>query len=171
MTNLNKYVRAILIFSLGMIVGSIGLGVATANETPAPVATIVEPQGEVLSVCIDKKSGIIRAAVSCKKTERATTLGGVGPKGEKGDTGETGATGLQGLRGFTGLTGATGSISGLTTTNIDFLSGSSFGCPGFGTSKTVMTDVSVSTSSFTGRTSITPYTTRLNGCSLTVLTR
>ena len=114
-----------------------------------------------------------------QKTERSTTLGGSGPRGEKGDKGDTGATGLQGLQGTpgtngidgrTGATGATGSVSGLYTRSIDFLSASSFGCPGFGTSKTVVTDVSTYTN-FSGRTTITPYTTTLYGCSLTVYTR
>jgi hypothetical protein len=58
-------------------------------EDPVPVA-----QGEVLSVCINLKSGAIRASAKCdRKTERKTVLGGTGaqgPKGEKGDTGLTG---------------------------------------------------------------------------------
>jgi hypothetical protein len=49
------------------------------------------------------------------------------------------------------------------------LSGSSFGCPGYGTSKTVVTDVRLST--FLSSTTLTPTTTRLNGCTLTVYTR
>ena len=121
----------------------------------------------------------MRAVSKCKKTERSTTLGGSGPRGEKGDKGDTGATGLQGFQGTpgtngidgrTGATGATGSISGLRSESIDFLSGSSFGCPGFGTGKTVVTDVSVYTN-FSGRTTISPTTTRLYGCSATVLVR
>ena len=168
MTLIGKSIRLILTFSFGVAVGSLGLGIASADETPAPVTTSVEPQGEVLSVCIDKKTGIMRASATCKKTERATTLGGIGPKGPKGDMGETGA---QGVRGLTGATGATGSVSGLTLTSIDFLSASIFGCPGFGTSKTVVTDVYASTSSFTGKTTITPSTTKLYGCSASVFTR
>ena len=170
---------AIALFS-GILIGSFGLGTATADETPSPTPSAVAvPQGEVLSVCIDKKTGIVRAASTCKKTERSTTLGGSGPRGEKGDKGDTGATGLQGLQGTpgtngidgrTGATGATGSVSGLYTRSIDFLSASSFGCPGFGTSKTVVTDVSTYTN-FSGRTTITPSTTTLYGCSLTVYTR
>lgn len=118
MTQTKKHIQLILIFSFGVVVGSLGLGIAAADETPSPVTTSTEPQGEILSVCIDKKTGVIRAASSCKKTERATTLGGVGPKGAKGDKGEIGATGAQGIRGLTGLTGATGSISGLRTQSI-----------------------------------------------------
>jgi hypothetical protein len=170
---------AIALFA-GILIGSIGLRSATANETPSPTPSAVAvPQGEVISICIDKKTGIMRAASTCKKTERSTTLGGSGPRGEKGDKGDTGATGLQGFQGTpgtngidgrTGATGATGSISGFRSESIDFLSGSYFGCPGFGTSKTVVTDVSVYTN-FSGRTTISPTTTRLNGCSITVLVR
>ena len=170
---------AIALFS-GILIGSFGLGTATADETPSPTpAAVAVPQGEVISVCIDKKTGIVRAASACKKTERSTTLGGSGPRGEKGDKGDVGVTGLQGSQGApgtngidgrTGATGATGSITGLRSESIDFLSGSSFGCPGFGSSKTVVTDVSVYTS-FSGKTTISPTTTRLNGCSVTVLVR
>ena len=173
----NESTKVSIALFAGILIGSLGIGIATADETPTPTPTVV--QGEVISVCIDKKTGVIRASTSCKKTERATVLGGAGAqgaKGDKGDVGATGATGAQGLPGINGLngatgaTGATGSISGLYTRSIDFLSASSFGCPGFGTSKTVVTDVSTYTN-FSGRTTITPYTTTLYGCSLTVYTR
>ena len=168
----NESTKLSIALFAGILIGSLGLGNANAEETPSPTPTAAAPvvQGEVLSVCIDKKSGIIRAASSCKKTERATVLGGAGAQGPKGDKGDTGATGATGLQGLTGPTGATGSISGLYTRNIEFLSGSSFGCPGFGTNKSVVTDISVYTN-FSGRTTITPYTTTLYGCSLTVYTR
>lgn len=175
---------------VGFGIGSTTTGPAIAEETA--VATSA-PQGDVLKVCIDKKTGAIRAASKCKTTEKSHVLGGPGPQGvqgiqgEKGDTGAQGIQGvkgdigsqgiqgiqgergLQGDRGFTGLTGATGSVSGLRTQDIDFLSGSSWGCPGYGTSKTVVTDVRLST--FFSSTTISPTTTRLNGCSLTVYTR
>ena len=132
---------AIALFS-GILIGSFGLGTATADETPSPTPSAVAvPQGEVLSVCIDKKTGIMRAASTCKKTERSTTLGGSGPRGEKGDKGATGATGLQGLQGTpgtngidgrTGATGATGSVSGLRTRSITVWEQSfSSSCSGF----------------------------------------
>ena len=132
---------AIALFS-GILIGSFGLGTATADETPSPTPSAVAvPQGEVLSVCIDKKTGIVRAASTCKKTERSTTLGGSGPRGEKGDKGDTGVTGLQGLQGApgtngidgrTGATGATGSVSGLRTRSITVWEQSfSSSCSGF----------------------------------------
>jgi hypothetical protein len=165
-----KLITPLLTLIIGFVLGVGGTLPSNAEETPAPVAV----QGEILKVCINLKTGVIRVSNRCdSKTERKTVLGGAGAQGAKGDKGETGATGLtgaQGPQGFTGATGATGSISGLRTQNIDFLSGSSFGCPGFGSSKTVVTDVSVYTS-FSGKTTITPYTTRLNGCSITVYTR
>ena len=74
---------AIALFS-GILIGSFGLGTATADETPSPTSSAVAvPQGEVLSVCIDKKTGIMRAASTCKKTERSTTLVGSFLRGEK----------------------------------------------------------------------------------------
>lgn len=132
---------AIALFA-GILIGSFGLGSATANETPSPTPSAVAvPQGEVISICIDKKTGIMRAASTCKKTERSTTLGGSGPRGEKGDKGDTGATGLQGLQGTpgtngidgrTGATGATGSVSGLRTRSITVWEQSfSSSCSGF----------------------------------------
>jgi hypothetical protein len=174
---------SIALFS-GILIGSLGFGIATADETPSPTPTpsVAAVQGEVISVCIDKKTGVIRASTSCKKTERKTVLGGTGAQGATGDKGDTGATGaigaqglpgangVNGLNGSTGATGATGSVSGLRTESIDFLSGSAFGCPGFGTSKTVVTDVR-SFTSFSGSTTISPTTTRLYGCSATVLVR
>ncbi len=186
---LTEITRLLAVLIVGFIFGS-GLTPLHAED---PV-----PAGEILSVCINKKTGAIRVANKCTTAERKTVLGGVGARGEKGDKGDTGATGLtgetgavgpqgatglqgpqgergltgatgaQGPQGFTGATGATGSVSGLRTTNIDFLSNSIFGCPGYGTSVSVLTDVSLST--FFGTTRITPSSTTLRGCSVTVYT-
>jgi hypothetical protein len=193
---LKELTRLLAVLVVGFIFGS-GLTPLHAED---PV-----PTGEILNVCINKKSGALRVANKCTTAERKTVLGGVGARGEKGDKGDTGATGLtgetgavgpqgvqgpagtnglngaqgergltgatgaQGPQGFTGATGATGSVSGLRSTNIDFLSASSFGCPGYGTSKTVLTDIRLST--FGSTTSLIPSTTRLYGCSATVYTR
>ncbi len=187
---LTEITRLLAVLIVGFIFGS-GLTPLHAED---PV-----PAGEILSVCINKKTGAIRVANKCTTAERKTVLGGVGARGEKGDKGDTGAmgltgetgavgpqgatglqgpqgergltgaTGAQGPQGLTGATGATGSVSGLRTTNIDFLSASSFGCPGFGTSKTVLTDIRLST--FGSSTSLIPSSTRLYGCSATVYTR
>lgn len=176
---------------IGFLLGS-GMSPLHA-EDPAVVT------GEILKVCIKTKTGAIRVANKCSSTERKTLLGGVGAQGVKGDKGDTGATGLtgdtgatgsqgatgaqgtqgergltgttgvQGPQGYTGATGATGGVSGLRTTEIDFLSGSIYGCPGYGTSKTVLTDIRLST--FGTSTSLYPTTTRLYGCSATVYTR
>lgn len=178
--------------ALGMLTGLIGSVIGMSLNTASFAENV--PQGEVLTVCINKKTGVIRVIDKCTKDERKTTLGGVGPQGpqgEKGDKGETGAvgatgaTGPQGPTGLTGLTGATGpqgpqgergftgpqgpagTVSGLSTTRINFLTNDLLGC-GSGFSfggQTVVTDVS--TSSFTGRT--TASTTYLRSCSLTVL--
>lgn len=151
-------------------------------------------QGEIINVCINKKTGVIRAIAKCSKEERKTTLGGVGPQGPQGEKGEIGATGPvgatgamgpqgpmgltgatgatgaqgpQGERGFSGPQGPAGTVSGLSTTRISFLTNDLLGC-GSGFSfggQTVVTDVS--TSSFTGRT--TASTTYLRSCSVSVL--
>jgi hypothetical protein len=123
----------------GWLMGTSGIAPSQAEEvSPAPVV-----QGEILNVCINKKTGVIRASSKCDaKVERKTVLGGVGPRGEigpegaqgvagpqgpigpKGDTGAQGiqgtqgVKGLQGDRGLTGPTGPAGSISGLRTTSI-----------------------------------------------------
>jgi hypothetical protein len=174
---------------IGLLAGFIGSVVGVSANTASVAEEVV--QGEVLSVCINKKTGVIRATAKCSKDERKTVLGGVGPqgaqgeKGEKGDVGPigpqglqgergatgaqgaTGATGPQGERGFVGPQGPAGTISGLSTTRINFLTNDFLGC-GSGFSfggQTVVTDVS--TSSFSGRTTVT--TANLRSCSLTVL--
>jgi hypothetical protein len=102
----------------GLLLGSYGFGIATAEETPSATAASV---GEVIAVCIDKKTGVIRAAATCKKTERKTVLGGAGAQGPKGDKGDIGAQGPQGLQGERGLVGSSGSVSGLRTQVIPVL--------------------------------------------------
>lgn len=96
---LTEITRLLAVLIVGFIFGS-GLTPLHAED---PV-----PAGEILSVCINKKTGAIRVANKCTTPERKTVLGGVGARGEKGDKGDTGATGLTGETGATGATGATG---------------------------------------------------------------
>ena len=177
-----------LVFGLlaGFVGSVIGMSVNTAS-----VAEEVA-QGEVLTVCIDKKTGAIKVANKCSKLERKTTLGGVGPQGaqgEKGDKGDigpvgpqgpqgergltgpqgerglTGATGAQGPQGLTGATGATGSLTGLRRTNITFLT-NDYGCPGYARSVTY-----VSSWSYNQFSTVVPFsvtTGTLRGCSTDV---
>jgi hypothetical protein len=182
---------ATLSLIIGIGIGTSVNGPAQAEET-ATVATA--PQGDLLKVCIDKKTGAMRAASKCKSTERLYVLGGPGPKGsqgEKGDVGATGPQGIQGLKGdqgvqgiqgvigergsqgpqgFTGATGATGSVSGLRTQRLEFLTGGYGGCPGYGSSVRVLTNVSLSYSSILSSYRLTPTTDTINGCSVTVYT-
>ena len=155
MTKIDAFKFA-FVFLLGISIGSIGLGGASADETPVP--------GSMLSVCIDKKSGAIRAASTCKKTERLFSLGGPGPQGVKGDTGPEGKQGAQGIQGIkgdvgpqgaqgfqgnqgpqgaqgpTGATGPQGTMSGLRTAKIDFLTGYYYNwCNGTGRSLSIGT--------------------------------
>ena len=98
--------REIAVALLAGFVGSvIGISVNTAS-----VAEEVA-QGEVLTVCINKKTGAIKVANKCSKEERKTTLGGVGPQGvqgEKGDVGAVGPVGPQGPKGDIGPLGEQG---------------------------------------------------------------
>ena len=192
---LKEITRLIAVLIIGFVFGS---GVTPLHaENPVPT-------GEILNVCINKKTGALRVANKCTTAERKTVLGGIGARGEKGDKGDTGATGstgetgatgaqgpagtngmngaqgpqgergltgatgLQGPQGFTGATGATGSVAGMSTRSLNFLSNSFIGCPGFGTSVSVVTDVSLST--FLGTTRLYPTSTTLRGCSVTVYT-
>jgi hypothetical protein len=143
--------------ALGMLTGFIGSVIGMSLNTASFAENV--PQGEVLTVCINKKTGVIRVINKCTKEERKTTLGGVGPQGpqgEKGDKGETGAVGAtgatgpqgptgatgatgtqgpqgpQGERGFTGATGAAGSVLGLRTQSIPVWTQDIFGsCSSF----------------------------------------
>jgi hypothetical protein len=141
---LKELTRLLAVLIVGFIFGS-GLTPLHAED---PV-----PTGEILNVCINKKSGALRVANKCTTAERKTVLGGVGARGEKGDKGDTGATGLtgetgavgpqgvqgpagtngtgatgaQGPQGFTGATGATGSVASLRTRTIQEWSKDIFG--------------------------------------------
>ena len=125
--------RIVVALVIGILIGALAI---------QPVSAEPASQGEVLKVCIAKKTGVIRVANKCITGERATVLGAVGPQGEKGIQGEVGATGpqgpagpqgpkgdqgpqglqgiqgIQGERGFTGATGPAGSVTGLRTQTI-----------------------------------------------------
>jgi len=88
---------------IGLIIGSFGFGSASAEESPAPTQ-----QGQVLNICVDKKTSTLRAVKRCKATERAVLLGGTGPQGHQGQKGDIGAQGESGAVGGTGATGSSG---------------------------------------------------------------
>ena len=176
----------VLSLAVGIVLGGPNVGRAQAQDAVVPT---VQP-GDLLKVCIEKKTGVIRASSICKKTEKAYALGGPGPQGPQGESGDVGATGpqgsqgiqgqqgpqgpqgakgdigVQGAQGLPGLTGPAGSISGLRRVTIDFLSGGYFGCPGFGTSATVVGGVYYNSYSMFNPISVTNKT--LSGCSTTV---
>lgn len=97
---------------VGLLAGFVGSVFGLSANTASVAEEVV--QGEILTVCINKKTGAIKAATKCTKDERKTVLGGVGPqgaqgeKGEKGDVGPVGPQGLQGERGLVGAQGPTG---------------------------------------------------------------
>ena len=96
---IKEVTRLLAVLIVGFIFGS-GLTPLHAED---PV-----PAGEILNVCINKKTGALRVANKCTTAERKTVLGGVGARGEKGDKGDTGATGLTGETGAVGPQGAQG---------------------------------------------------------------
>jgi len=98
---------------IGLLAGFVGSVIGVSANT-ASVAEEVA-QGEVLTVCINKKTGAIKVANKCSKEERKTTLGGVGPQGPQGEKGEKGDTGAVGA---TGATGPAGVVTGLRTRSI-----------------------------------------------------
>jgi hypothetical protein len=175
---------------VGLLAGFFGSVVGLSANTASVAEEMA--QGEMLSVCINKKTGAIKASTKCTKDERKTVLGGVGPQGvqgEKGDKGDvgpvgpqglqgergltgpqgerglTGATGAQGPQGLTGATGATGSLVGLRRTNITFLT-NDYGCPGYASSVTY-----VSSWRYVSYDTFSPFrvtTGTLRGCSTDV---
>ena len=184
-TTTRANLHTISILSIGIMIGSFGFGNASADDTTTTTTTAPTiPAGEMIKVCINKKSGAIRAATKCTTSERSSSLGGPGPQGPKGDVGAVGPIGLvgpagpigpkgdvgpiglqgvQGVAGPTGMTGATGSVSGLSTRRLDFLSGPYSLCNGLGTSASVVSGVSVG---FSGTLSVSRST--LQGCSVSV---
>ena len=164
-----KIITPALTLVIGFLLGLSGTFPSNAEDL-TPVA-----QGEILKVCINLKTGVIRVSNKCdSKTERKTVLGGVGAQGVKGETGAVGPQGIQGPQGPQGLTGAAGSLSGLNKTTLNFLNGENRslprGCPFQDrmTSTTVLTGISLSTSF--GITNLNPSSTTLIGCSVTVYT-
>ncbi|MFM7492182.1 MAG: hypothetical protein ACKO20_06810, partial [Actinomycetota bacterium] len=93
----NESTKLSIALLAGIMIGSLGFGNAIAEETTTTTTTTATteavPQGDLLSVCIDKKSGAMRASKSCKKTERSYVLGGPGPEGPKGEVGPQGPKG------------------------------------------------------------------------------
>jgi len=101
---------------IGLLAGLVGSVIGVSANT-ASVAEEVA-QGEVLTVCINKKTGAIKVANKCSKEERKTTLGGVGPQGAQGEKGDKGDTGAVGATGATGATGPAGVVTGMRTKSI-----------------------------------------------------
>ena len=115
---------------LGLTIGAIGFSPVSADD-PSTAPSAVVPVGEILKVCIDLKTGIIRAATKCAKNERATVLGGVGPKGPVGPQGPQGSVGPQGA---TGPVGPQGTVFGLHQVSVTTYIPSTIGgfCSSFG---------------------------------------
>lgn len=187
-------IAIVIALIVGWLLGTSGVIASKAEEvTPAPVV-----QGEILNVCINKKTGVIRAATKCvAKTERKTVLGGVGAQGEVGPQGEQGVVGptgpvgpkgdagiqgiqgvqgdrgVQGLQGLTGQTGPTGSVSGLRTTTIKNWERSYSGFCGSGISSffSALSNDTYLSSSYSGSLSLNKKCINLSSTDVTVYTR
>jgi hypothetical protein len=112
---------AIVTLAFGFFLGTSTLGTATAAD---PTPNVSAPQGDLLKVCIDKRTGAIRASVTCKSTEKSYVLGGPGAQGVQGDKGEVGAIGPQGVQGSPGIAGTNGKSADLKIKTISFLASS-----------------------------------------------
>ena len=152
---------SLLTLLIGFILGTSTLGSAKAAD---PVGVTTTAQGDLLKVCIEKKSGVLRAGNKCKPTENSFVIGGPGPQGEQGEKGEPGSSGPQGERGPIGLTGAAGSISGIKTETIYYLSANDI-CQSTNGSVTYVSQVSRSpqTNAVTG-----VYSGSFRGCYATI---
>ena len=101
---------------VGLLAGFVGAAIGMSLNTVSVAEEVT--QGEVLTVCINKKTGAIKVSTKCTKEERKTTLGGVGPQGPQGEKGDKGDTGAVGATGATGATGPSGVVTGLRTRSI-----------------------------------------------------
>lgn len=68
------------------------------------------PNGPVIKACADKKTGALRLASKCRRSERSIRWNQIGPQGPAGLAGPTGAGGASGAAGQTGPQGP-GAIS------------------------------------------------------------
>lgn len=67
--------------------------------------------GSAIHACYSKRTGALRIASRCKRSERAVSwsrVGPQGPRGQRGANGRNGAGGPKGANGAAGSTGATG---------------------------------------------------------------
>lgn len=61
-----------------------------------------------IHACYNKRSGVLRIASRCKRTERAVSWSRVGPQGPRGQRGAAGRNGSNGAKGTNGTAGAAG---------------------------------------------------------------
>ena len=99
---LNSMLALILI----MVIAGVNASTVRAqgSNTSSQVSSVVASTTSI-HACVTKKTGAIRIAPKCKKTETALSWSVQGPKGT---TGAAGANGLPGVQGEIGLTGPAG---------------------------------------------------------------
>jgi hypothetical protein len=92
------------IASLALLATGGGIALAASSGSP------------VIRACANKKSGALRLATRCKRSERGVSWNLIGPGGERGPRGFTGVKGPTGASGATGGAGPQGpSGPGATT--------------------------------------------------------
>ena len=80
---------------------------AQGNNTSTQVSTVVA-SSKSIHACVTKKTGAMRIASKCKKTETALSWSVQGPKGATGAAGTNGLPGAPGAQGEVGQTGPAG---------------------------------------------------------------
>jgi hypothetical protein len=102
----------------GAVIGAGVLLPAASATTRAVTRGHAASAAARIHACANKKTGALRIAAKCKKTERVVTWSVVGPQGLQGAQGAQGSPGAQGSQGVQGPPGpATGAAGGALTGN------------------------------------------------------
>jgi len=81
---------------------------AALLATCSGLAVAASPKSPVIRACANKKTGALRLAGSCRRSERSVSWNQTGTPGAGGAAGPVGATGQAGASGGPGLTGPQG---------------------------------------------------------------
>lgn len=85
----------------------VAVGLASAAAGAGGLAVAASP-GTTVHACAAKRSGMLRLAATCRRTEHAVTWSLEGPAGPPGPPGSPGSPGAAGVSGATGVAGARG---------------------------------------------------------------
>jgi hypothetical protein len=99
-------------FHRGSWVGYVVVAVLATVIAGGGMAFAASSTAKTIKACASKKTGALRLASTCKKTEKKVTWSVTGPEGAKGARGVPGGTGVRGVTGPRGAKGARGVPSG-----------------------------------------------------------